>query len=292
MAGSGDMAEGESPGQDHGRGRGRVRASRADREQVVSALQAAFVQGRLTQDELSERTGQVYSSRTYAELAEVIADVPTPLTGTQRPRRPPWRATKRAWWFEYAVLVPGVVALIVLPGGPHTTRVTFAVFAAVAYLVFWSLGALTMIASRNPKTGPAQQIGVLPWYEREQAASTLKAALAQGRLTQDEHDERAAEVHTAKLDGELAALTADLPADLAARLPKARHAWAGAAVSLAAATLIVTMVLVGPDNFGAFAILILCAVVVLLLPPVTVGMAVDARHQRRLRRQLRLGPTP
>lgn len=97
---------------------------------------------------------------------------------------------------------------------------------------------------------------------------------------------------TAKLDGELTALTADLPADLTARLPKARDAWAGAAVSLAAATLIATMGLVGSDNFPAFATVMACAVVVLLLPPVTVGMAVDARHQRRLRRQLRLGPTP
>jgi hypothetical protein len=63
-------------------------------------------------------------------------------------------------------------------------------------------------------------------------------------------------------------------------------------VSLAAATLIATMGLVGSDNFPAFATVMACAVVVLLLPPVTVGMAVDARHQRRLRRQLRLGPTP
>jgi hypothetical protein len=283
-------AEGESPGQDHGQGR--VRASHADREQVVGALQAAFVQGRLTQDELGARAGQVYASRTYAELAEVIDDLPTPLTGPKRTRRPPWRATKRAWWFEYAVFVPGVVAVILLPGGPQTTRVTFAIFAAVAYPLFWSLGALTIIASRNPKTAPAQQIGALPWYEREQAASTLKAALAQGRLTQDEHDERAAQVPTAKLDGELTALTAGLPADLTARLPKARDAWAGAAVSLAAATLIATMGLVGSDNFPAFATVMACAVIVLLLPPVTVGMAVDARHQRRLRRQLRLGPTP
>ena len=215
-----------------------------------------------------------------------------PLTGAQRPRRAPWRATKRAWWFEYAVFVPGIVALIALPGGPHTTRVTFVIFAAVAYPLFWSLGALTIIGSRKPVAAPAPQAGALPWYEREQAASTLKAGLAQGRLTQNEHDERAAQVPTAKLRGELAALTADLPADLAARLPKARHAWAGAAGSVAAAGLIATLFLVGPDNYGAFAALITCAVIVLLLPPVTVGMAVDALHQRRLGRQLRLGPTP
>ena len=70
------------------------------------------------------------------------------------------------------------------------------------------------------------------------------------------------------------------------------RAWAGAAGSITAAGLIATLFLVGPDNFGAFAALITCAVIVLLLPPLTVGMAVDALHQRRRRRQLRLGPTP
>jgi hypothetical protein len=47
-------------------GRGRWRASHADREQVVGALKAAFVQGRLTADELDERVGQALAARTYA----------------------------------------------------------------------------------------------------------------------------------------------------------------------------------------------------------------------------------
>ncbi len=53
--------------------RGVLRASHAGRDQVISTLKAAFVQGRLTKDELGERAGQVYASRTYAELAEVTA---------------------------------------------------------------------------------------------------------------------------------------------------------------------------------------------------------------------------
>jgi len=66
-------------------GRGRLRASDADREQVVGTLKAAFVQGRLTKDELDLRMGQALASRTYAELAAVTADIPAGLTTAKPP---------------------------------------------------------------------------------------------------------------------------------------------------------------------------------------------------------------
>jgi hypothetical protein len=50
-----------------GRRDGHLRASHADREQVIGILKAAFVQGRLTEDELDARVDQVYASRAYAE---------------------------------------------------------------------------------------------------------------------------------------------------------------------------------------------------------------------------------
>ena len=70
MAGPGDET-GTS-----GSGRGRLRASHADRERVVDVLKAAFVQGRLTQDELDARVGQALAARTYANLAALTADLP------------------------------------------------------------------------------------------------------------------------------------------------------------------------------------------------------------------------
>ena len=39
-------------------GRGYLRASHADREQVIGILKAAFIQGRLTKGELDVRVGQ------------------------------------------------------------------------------------------------------------------------------------------------------------------------------------------------------------------------------------------
>ncbi len=71
MAGPGDeIAAAE------GRGRGELRASHADREQVIGTLKAAFVQGMLAKDEFDQRVGQAFASRTYAELAALTADIP------------------------------------------------------------------------------------------------------------------------------------------------------------------------------------------------------------------------
>ena len=57
-------------------GRGRLRASRMDRERVIELLKVAFVQDRLTHDELDTRVGLALASRTYADLADLTADIP------------------------------------------------------------------------------------------------------------------------------------------------------------------------------------------------------------------------
>lgn len=126
-----------------------------------------------------------------------------------------------------------------------------------------------------------QQLPPLSWYDREKVINTLKAALAQGRLTKDEHDARAAQASAAQSRAELAPLTADLPADLTARLPTARDAWAGVCGCIAAVGVLAALVLWGPDNFLAFVTALSAAATVLLAPPITVGLVIDARHQRR-----------
>jgi hypothetical protein len=69
--------------------RGHLRASHADRERVVDFLKAAFVQGRLTKEELEARAGQALGSRTYAELAEITVDLPAAPAPRQHPRARP-----------------------------------------------------------------------------------------------------------------------------------------------------------------------------------------------------------
>jgi hypothetical protein len=53
----------------------RLGASDADREQVIDLLKAAFIQGRLTKDELGARATQALTSRTHADLAALTADI-------------------------------------------------------------------------------------------------------------------------------------------------------------------------------------------------------------------------
>jgi hypothetical protein len=53
-----------------------MRAASADRERAVDVLKAGFAEGRLTQDEYNERMNRAYTSRTYAELAAITADLP------------------------------------------------------------------------------------------------------------------------------------------------------------------------------------------------------------------------
>ena len=50
-------------------------------------LKAAFVQGRLTKDELDARAGRAFVSRTYAELAALTADIPAGLAAAQPLRK-------------------------------------------------------------------------------------------------------------------------------------------------------------------------------------------------------------
>jgi hypothetical protein len=64
-------------------GRSHLRASHADREQVIDMLKAAFVQGRLTKAELDRGVGQVLASLTYADLAALTADIPAGPAGAQ-----------------------------------------------------------------------------------------------------------------------------------------------------------------------------------------------------------------
>jgi len=70
---------------------GYLRASHADRDLVIDGLKAAFVQGRLDQDEFGHRVGQALAARTYADLAALTADLPAGLVAA----RPPGPARKR-----------------------------------------------------------------------------------------------------------------------------------------------------------------------------------------------------
>jgi hypothetical protein len=66
-------------------GRGHLRVSDAEREQVIGAVKAAFVHGMLAKDEFGLRVGQALAARTYAELAAVTAGLPERPAAAQPP---------------------------------------------------------------------------------------------------------------------------------------------------------------------------------------------------------------
>jgi hypothetical protein len=56
--------------------RGDFRVSDAERDQAVAELSEHFQAGRLTADELDERTGRALTARTAADLAALFTDLP------------------------------------------------------------------------------------------------------------------------------------------------------------------------------------------------------------------------
>jgi hypothetical protein len=66
-------------------------ASDAERERIAEALRAHATAGRLDPDELEQRLELAFTARTRAELAPLVADLPTdpPRPRRQRPSVPP-----------------------------------------------------------------------------------------------------------------------------------------------------------------------------------------------------------
>ena len=73
-----------------------LRASDADRERAVTTLRAGAEEGRLTFDELAQRTELAYDATTAAELELLVADLPAPAPGSAP--APATRARKRQRW--------------------------------------------------------------------------------------------------------------------------------------------------------------------------------------------------
>jgi hypothetical protein len=77
-----------------GDGRGALRVSHEDRDEVAEVLRVAAGDRRLSSDELDERLERALTARTYDDLAVLVADLPpaghalAPVPGTQLPTAP------------------------------------------------------------------------------------------------------------------------------------------------------------------------------------------------------------
>jgi hypothetical protein len=111
----------------------RLRASHIDRDQVISALKAAFVQGRLTKEEFDTRVGHALASRTHAGLAAITADIPVGPIADQPPRRP----DRPALGVKSGVCVTASAAVL----------------AAVLWAAAWSAGSAAAAAAALALSG-------------------------------------------------------------------------------------------------------------------------------------------
>jgi Domain of unknown function (DUF1707) len=128
-------------------GRGHLAASDADRDHTTEVLKAAFVEGRLTKDELDTRVSQALTARTHAKLAALTTDLPAELITVRPPRQPlrP-RVNKAAKVAICVTIVAALLAAAVLSGpGNGSDRLFF----LLATIPEWSLpiGALLVFHS-------------------------------------------------------------------------------------------------------------------------------------------------
>jgi uncharacterized protein DUF1707 len=146
--------------------RGRLRSSHADREQAIDVLKAAFVQGRLTKDELDLRVGQVFASRTYGDLDALTADIPGWVISTQ-PSTDHAREPGRMLSFKTAARVGAVgacpsmasAAMVMLYSSGVPAVAGVLLVGATGVAVTGLLAALLMFLSwvvRRSQSGPAQ----------------------------------------------------------------------------------------------------------------------------------------
>jgi Domain of unknown function (DUF1707) len=176
--------------------RGRLRAGHADREQAIDTLKTAFVDGRLTMDELDVRAGQALVARTYADLAALTADIPPrPLAPARR--RPLARAAAASGGcLVVAAAAMWVAALFVsgdgdydgIPGAnpPHEGWAVLPFIVAIA-----AVGAATLIVVSAVVTSMEQrrsrgQLPPLPGghaLQRAQRGCTDHGPVSQGRRT-------------------------------------------------------------------------------------------------------------
>ena len=79
----------------------RVRASDADRDEVISQLRERYAEGRLTHDTLSHRLESALQARYQDDLAQVLADLPA---------RRRLGATLQAYWQRGCATVASLIS--------------------------------------------------------------------------------------------------------------------------------------------------------------------------------------
>jgi hypothetical protein len=135
-----------------------LRASNADRDAIGDILRRHHVAGRLDTDEFAERYGRSLQAKTYAELDELIADLPVdvePVSAAEAAPYGRWPASSgrgnwtsprgyrwagRPPWPVPVFILLAVVAAVALASGGHLLWVAFPLFFFVVRPLMWRSG--------------------------------------------------------------------------------------------------------------------------------------------------------
>jgi hypothetical protein len=120
--------------------RGSLRASDADRDQIIERLRKAATEGRIASEELEQRVSLALKARTYGELDATVADLPG-----DRERRPSARRSGAGWALSAARANP-MLLLFAIPVLAVTTAML------VAATMIWAvLMVVVMVLGGRPR---------------------------------------------------------------------------------------------------------------------------------------------
>jgi Flp pilus assembly protein TadB len=128
--------------------RGNLRASDEDRDRIVERLHRAATEGRISSDELEQRTAAALKARTYAELEATVADLP----GPARQRSTPVRRSSAGWALATVRQYPVLLVLAI----PVLAVVTAMLLAAT---IVWTVLVLIVLM-----VGGRHRMGRPPWH--------------------------------------------------------------------------------------------------------------------------------
>lgn len=98
-----------------------IRASDADRERVIDALQRHAAEGRITLDEFDQRSADAYSASTLGDLEMITADLP-PLAERDELAQPgATGAARHRPWVLAALAVATLAGAVLITGFADAT---------------------------------------------------------------------------------------------------------------------------------------------------------------------------
>ena len=151
---------------------GALRASDADRDQIVDRLHRAATEGRIASEELEHRVNAALRARTYAELDATIADLPGPRTVSRRRTAADHRRSTGSWVFSVIRAHPALL-LLAIPA----LAVTMAML--IAATVVWAVLMVVVLVVGGRHHGPPA-----PWaYGRAMGRYRQSARIARSAAT-------------------------------------------------------------------------------------------------------------